>query len=315
MERIVFLDRKTIRVPLRPPRFKHEWREYESTPTEKTVERLLDATIAITNKVPLRAHELKPLPALRLIAVAATGVDIVDLDYCRANGITVANVPHYATASVSELVFLLIMALRRNLRNYRTAVKAGLWQKSPTFSLLDYPTHEIAGSTLGIVGYGEIGRAVETIGRAYGMTILIAERKHAAGLRPGRQPFDDVIRRSDVITLHCPLNPATTRLIGSPEITRMKPGALLINTARGGLVDDQAVANALQMGLLAGAGIDVLPQEPPPSDSPLLQVDQPNLVITPHIGWASDEAVGRLSEELIVNLEAFVAGKPRNVVS
>jgi glycerate dehydrogenase len=315
MERIVFLDRKTCRAKLRPPNFKHEWREYDTTAPDQVVERLLDATIAITNKVPLRAHELKPLPALRLIAVAATGVDVVDLDYCRAHGISVVNVPHYATRSVSELVFLLILALRRNLFNYRTAVQAGTWQKSPTFALLDYPTHDLADSTLGIIGYGDIGKAVEKLGLSFGMDVLIAERKHATDTRPGRVPFEKVLALSDVLTLHAPLDASTLKLIGSPELTRMKPSALLINTSRGALVDDQALANALQMGLLGGAGIDVLRQEPPPSDNPLLALNLPNLIVTPHIGWASEESVATLVELLISNLEAFAAGRPQNVMS
>jgi glycerate dehydrogenase len=316
VERIVFLDRKTLRTTLKPPRFQHEWREYETTPPEKTTERLLDATIAITNKVRLTAHELKPLRALRLIAVAATGIDVIDLDYCRQNKITVCNVPHYATASVAELTFSMILALRRNIRNYRTAVKAGLWQKSPTFALLDYPTHEIAGSTLGIIGYGEIGRAVDERAKAFGMNVLIAERKHAATIREGRTPFPEVLVRCDVLTLHAPLCAETRKLIGSTELTRMKPTALLINTSRGGLVDEQALANALEMGLLAGAGVDVLSQEPPTDDNPLLaRSAMPNLMITPHIGWASEEAVRRLADQLINNIECFVGNIPKNIVS
>ncbi len=300
---------------IRPPRFKHEWREYDTTTPEKTVERLLDATIAITNKVPLKERELKPLRALRLIAVAATGVDVVDLDFCRANGITVSNIPHYTQRSVPELVFLLILALRRNLINYRTAVQSGLWSKSPTFSLLDYPMHDLAGSTLGIIGYGALGRAGEKIGQAFGMNVLIAERKHALEIRPGRVPFEEVLGRSDVVTLHTPLNAETRKLIGSAELTRMKATALLINTARGGLVDETALAHVLRSGLLAGAGLDVLSQEPPPADHPLLALNLPHLILTPHIGWATEESVSRLAEELIANIEAFVAGSPKNVVN
>jgi glycerate dehydrogenase len=315
VERIVFLDRKTVRAPLRPPRFLHEWRDHDFTPPEKAAERLLDATIAITNKVPLKAHELNPLKSLRLVAVAATGVDVVDLEYCRKNNITVCNIPHYATASVAELVFLMILSIRRNIHNYRTAVRAGLWQKSPTFSLLDYPMHDLAGSTLGLIGHGEIARAVEVRAKAFGMQVLIAERKHAPAVRPGRTPFKEVLGRSDVLSLHAPLSAETRKLIGSTELTYMKPTAILINTARGGLVDELALASTLQMGLLAGAGIDVLSQEPPDNENPLLALDLPNLVITPHIGWASEEAVGRLADQLINNLECFVGGIPKNVVS
>jgi glycerate dehydrogenase len=314
MERIVFLDRKTLRVPLRPPRFQHSWEEFELTRADEAGLRLRDATIAITNKVPLKEPQLRELRSLRLIAVAATGTDVVDLEYCREREITVCNVPSYAVNSVPEQVFMLILALRRNLINLRQAVDLGLWQKSGMFSLVDYPIHDIANTTLGIIGYGELGHAVEKRARAFGMEVLIAERKHAPEIRSGRLPFEEILSRSDVITLHCPLNAGTRQLIGSAEITRMKPNALLINTARGGLVDEEALANALRYGLIAGAGLDVLRDEPPPMDHPLMNLRQANLIITPHVGWASVEAVTTLGERLIQNLEAYVAGKPLNVV-
>jgi glycerate dehydrogenase len=315
MERVVFLDRKTIRVPVRPPRFAHEWHEYDTSRKEDVPARLRDATIAITNKVPLRAAELAGLRSLRLIAVAATGVDVVDLDYCRQAGITVCNVPHYAVHSVPEHVFLLILSLRKNLVNLRSALQAGMWEKSGMFSLLDYPLHDIAGSTLGIIGYGELGRAVEKRARAFEMNVLIAERKHAPHIRPGRTAFEEVLAQSDVVTVHCPLTPATRQLIGSTELTRMKPTALLINAARGGIVDEEALANALRYKLLGGAGLDVLRDEPPPPDHPLMKLSLPNLIITPHVGWASVEAVTTLAEKVIQNMEFFVAGEPKNVIS
>jgi glycerate dehydrogenase len=314
MERIVFLDRRTCKAPLRSPRMAHEWEDFDLTRPNEIAGRIASATIAITNKVPLREADLKSAPALRLIAVAATGVDIVDVEYCTKRGISVVNVPHYTGASVPEHVFMLILALRRNLTNYSAAVDSGLWARSPMFSVLDYPVHNIAGSTLGIIGYGELGKAVEKIGKAFGMNVLIAERKHAE-LRPGRTRFEDVLGSSDVVTLHAPLNPATRKLIGSAELTRMRPNALLINTARGGLVDELALAQALRSGLIAGAGLDVLSEEPPAGPNPLLELNLSNLLITPHIGWASEEAVSQLAEQLIENIEAFVAGAPRNVVN
>ena len=314
MERIVFLDRKTCRAELRAPRFLNDWKDYDTTAPEQVPERLMDATIAITNKVPLREAQLKNLRGLRFIAVAATGVDVVDLAYCKAHDITVSNIPNYTQHSVPEHVFMLILALRRNLMNYRTAMQSGAWPKSPIFSILDYPIAGLAGSTLGIIGYGELGKAVEKIGRAFGMNILIAERKHNLDIRVGRTPFLEVLGKSDILTLHCPLTPETRQMIGSTEISKMPAHALLINVARGGLVDEAALANHLQMGLLGGAGIDVLGQEPPASDNPLLKLHQPNLIITPHIGWASEEALQILSEQLIANIEAFVAGYPKNVV-
>ncbi|OGR93532.1 MAG: glycerate dehydrogenase [Elusimicrobia bacterium RIFCSPLOWO2_01_FULL_59_12] len=314
MERIVFLDRKTCRTALRPPRFPHQWQDHDTTAPEELADRLRDATIVITNKVPLRAPQINDLRGLRLIAVAATGVDVVDLDASRRLGIAVCNLPRYTLNSVPEHVFMLMLALQRNLFNYRKAVTSGLWAKSPIFSLLDYPIHDLAGSTLGIIGYGALGQEVEKRGRAFGMDILIAERKGASPVRSGRVPFEEVLRRSDIVTLHCPLTPDTRHLIGSHELTLMKPRALLINAARGGLIDESALANALQFGLLGGAAVDVLSQEPPAADHPLPALDLPRLIITPHIGWASEEAVRTLAEELISNLEAFVAGSPKNVV-
>jgi glycerate dehydrogenase len=278
-------------------------------------ERLRDATIAISNKVPLRRSELSGLRSLRLITVAATGVDNIDVPACRELGITVSNVPDYTRHSVPEHVFMLILALRRNLINYRTAVQSGLWPKSPIFSIFDHPIQGLAGSTLGIIGYGELGQGVEKIARGFEMKVLIAERKHAATIRPGRTAFETVLRDSDIITLHSPLNAETRQLIGSTELTRMRPNALLINTARGGLIDELALAHTLRSGLIAGAGLDVLSQEPPPADHPLLALDKPNLIITPHNAWASQQALEIMAETLVGNMEAFVAGVPRNTVT
>jgi glycerate dehydrogenase len=315
VERIVFLDRKTCPVPFKIPRFLHQWQDHELTPKSEIAERLRDATIAITNKVPLRANDLIPLRSLRCIAVAATGVDIVDLAYCRENNITVCNVPAYTLHSVPEHVFMMILALRRNLFNYRRAVQAGMWQKSPMFTLMDYSIQGLAGSTLGIIGYGKLGQEVEKIGKAFGMDVLIAERKHADEVRPGRRPFNEVLGRSDVITLHAPLTAETRQLIGSTELTRMKETALLINTARGGLVDELALAHALRSKLLGGAALDVLSEEPPSDGHPLIGLDLPHLLITPHIGWASQDSLRLLADEIVSNIEAFVAGYPKNVVS
>jgi glycerate dehydrogenase len=315
MERIVFLDRKTCPVEFRVPRFQHQWKDHDLTPRNLVSDRLIDATIAITNKVPLREAELRVLNSLRFIAVAATGVDMVDLPYCRANNITVSNVPNYTIHSVPEHVFMLILALRRNLMNYRRAIHAGMWQKSPMFTMMDYSIKGLSGSTLGIIGYGALGKEVEKIARAFGMDVLIAERKHAQDIRPGRLALEEVLGRSDVISIHTPLTPETRKLIGSTELARMKSTALLINVARGGIVDETALAQALRQGMLAGAGIDVLTEEPPVSGNPLLELDLPNLIVTPHIGWASDESMRTLADTVVSNIEAFVAGYPKNLVS
>jgi glycerate dehydrogenase len=314
MERIVFLDRASLAAHLRRPAFEHEWVDYPNTAEHEVVERLRGATIAVSNKVPLRAATLAQLPALRFIAVAATGTNNVELDYCRRRGIVVSNVRHYAVHAVPEHVFMLVLALRRALFAYREDVKRGLWQRAEQFCLMHWPIHDLAGATLGIVGYGAIGQAVGRLGEAFGMRVLIAERRGERRLRAGRTAFETVLEESDVLTLHCPLGPDTQNLIGAAELARMKPGAILINTARGGLVDEQALAEALRQGRLAGAGVDVLSEEPPRSGNPLLALDLPNLIVTPHNAWASREAQQRLADQLVENIEAFVRGEPRNLV-
>jgi glycerate dehydrogenase len=315
MERIVFLDRDTLVANVRRPAFAHDWQEYAETSAGEVVERLEAATIAITNKVPLRESVVARLPALRFIAVSATGVDIVDLDACRRLGIAVANVRNYAPHSVPEHVFALILALRRNLFSYRAKIQSGAWQRANTFCLLDYPIRELHESTLGIVGHGALGHAVEKLALAFGMRVLISEHKDAHIVRPGRKSFEDVLRSSDILTLHCPLTPATRNLIDTEELRKMQPHALLINTARGGLVNETALADALKSGSIAGAGFDVLSVEPPREGNPLLDLNLPNFILTPHIAWASREAMQTLADQLISNIEAFVEGRPQNLVT
>ncbi len=314
MERIVFLDRASLHAQLRRPVFEHEWVDYPNTAEHEVVARLRGATIAVSNKVPLAAPALARLPELRFIAVAATGTNNVDLDYCRRRGIAVSNVRHYAVHAVPEHVFMLALALRRNLLAYREDVIHGRWQRAEQFCLMHRPIHDLAGATLGVVGYGAIGQAVARLGEAFGMRLLVAERRGARRPRAGRVAFETVLEESDVLSLHCPLVPETQRLIGAPELARMKPGAILINTARGGLVDEHALAEALRQGRLAGAGIDVLSEEPPRAGNPLLALAIPNLIVTPHNAWASLEAQQRLADQLIENIEAYVRGEPRNRV-
>jgi len=315
MENIVFLDRDTVRAPLRTPQFEHTWKDYPRTQPEHTVARLADATIAITNKVRIHKEELKQLPKLRFIAITATGFDNVDVAYARQNGVKVANVAGYARQSIPEHVLMLMLALRRNLLTFRRAVEAGEWQKSPDVALVDYPLEDLAGSTLGLIGYGELAKGVEKIAKAIGMNVIIAERKGAKVVRPGRLSFEQVLAQADVVSVHSPLNDDTRYLIGAPELERMKSTAILINTARGAVVESDALSVALQEGRIAGAAVDVLPEEPPRSGNPLLDVSLPNLIVTPHVGWASKQALATLAEEVILNLEAFVQGKPRNLVS
>lgn len=313
-EIIVFLERDTFNVSFRKPAFEHEWVEFGETTPGEVVQRLGQATIAICNKVSLRGEALAQLPNLRLIAVAATGVDNVDLAFCRNHNIAVCNTRGYAANSLPEHALMLMLALRRNLVAYRNDVRNGRWHEARQFCLLDHPIADLKGSTLGIVGFGTLGKSMAELGRAIGMDVIVAERKNAATVREGRVAFGELLERSDVISLHCPLTEETKNLISAGELGQMKCDAILINTARGGLIDDHALLAALQDGRIAGAGIDVLRNEPPREGNPLLEVDLPNLIVTPHNAWASRQAMQTLADQLIDNLEAFVRGEPRNLV-
>jgi len=315
MERIVFLERNTIQANFRRPNFDHEWIEYPETVGEQVVERARQATIIISNKLSLGERELSQAAALKLIAIAATGADCVDLDYCRARHIAVCNVRGYAVNSVPEHVLMMIFALRRNLLGYREDVRRGLWPESKQFCLLTRELHDIRNTTLGIIGYGSIGRGVARLAESVGMRVLISEHKGASEMRKGRTSFVETLRQSDVVTLHCPLTEETRVLLGSAEFEMMKRSALLVNTARGALIDDLALIAALQNHLIAGAGIDVLREEPPARDNPLLDLDLPNFIVTPHVAWASNEAFQALADQVIDNIEAFVAGNPKNLLT
>ena len=307
---IVFLDRGTLGAELRAPGFPHSYQVYAATPAQLVAERLRDATIAIINKVPMPAETLAQLPKLRLIAVAATGTDIVDKDYCRIKGITVVNIRDYAFNTVPEHVFALIFALRRNLIAYREDVRNGAWQRAEQFCFFTHPIRDVAGSTLGIVGFGALGKAVARRAEGLGMRVLATDVQ----LAPGLVDLPTVLRSSDVVTLHAPLTDDTRNLIGAEQLAMMRRNAILINTARGGLVDEGALAQALQDGIIGGAGLDVLTNEPPTAGNVLLDLDLPNFIVTPHIAWASQEAMQILADQLIDNVQAFVAGEPRNVV-
>lgn len=315
MERIAFLDRSTLEATIRRPAFPHQWEEYATTAPEEIVERLKEATIVITNKVPLRAENLAQLPRLKLIAEAATGVNNIDVEWCREHGIAVANIRNYAVHAVPEHVFMMILALRRNLLAYRTDLLRGLWQRSDQFCLFTHPVRDIYGSTLGIIGHGALGQAVAEMAKAFGMKVLFAEHKGATEVRPGFAPFEQVLAESDIVTLHVPLTDVTRNLIGTDEFSRMKSSSLLINAARGGVVDEIALVQALRSGGIAGAGLDVLSAEPPRAGNLLLELDLPNLILTPHIAWASREAMQILADQLIDNIEAFVRGAPQNRVT
>lgn len=313
MHRIVFLDRDSLHAQVRAPAFEHAWQEHDATHEHDVVERLAGATIAITNKVPLRAAALEQLPDLKLVAVAATGTDNVDLAACRARGIAVANIRDYSLVSVPEHSLALMLALRRNLRAYADDVEAGQWETSSRFCLLGHPIGDLAGSRLGIVGYGALGRKVAALGRAFGMQVSVTARSRIDDGDVTQLPLDELLRQCDVVSLHLPLTDETRNMIGARELALMKPGALLINTARGGLVDEAALAEVLATGRI-GAGFDVLSKEPPSPDNPLLRLRLPNFILTPHVAWASAGAMQTLADMLVDNVEAWAAGTPRNLV-
>jgi glycerate dehydrogenase len=313
--RVVFLDRASLKAKLKQFAFRTEYAEHPMTAESEIVERLNGADVAIVNKVPMRADTLKQLPQLKMIAVAATGYDVVDIAYCRERGIAVANIRNYAVHTVPEHAFAMILALRRNLLAYRQDVEAGVWNESPQFCFFTHDIGDLYGATLGIIGEGAIGQGTAAIGRAFGMQVLFAD--HAPPRMDGVlfTPFDEVLARADVISLHCPLTPATRNLIDINAMRKMKRNALLINTARGGLVDEAALLQALNEGLIAGAGFDVLTTEPPKNGHPLLEVRRPNFILTPHVAWASDGAMQFLADQLVDNVNAWAAGKPQHLVT
>lgn len=318
MERIVYLEKESMIAEVRRPAFAHDWVEYQKTAAGEVLERLRGATIAIINKVPLTAAVIDALPDLKLIAVAATGTNVVDVDACLRHGIVVCNIRGYAAHTVPEHVFALLLALSRNLFAWRKTVQAGRWQQSDQFCLFDHPIRDLHGATLGVIGAGSLGGGVVRLAEAFGMRVLRAEHKGVSSVRPGYTAFAEVLAQADAVSLHCPLNEATRNLIGEAELRAMKRSALLINTARGGIVDEAALIRALHEGWIAGAGFDVLTAEPPPVEHPMVDpalLALPNFLLTPHVAWASRPAMQALADQLIDNLEAFVAGAPRNVVT
>ncbi len=317
MTKIVFLDRGTFapEIDLVRPAIDHEWVEYAATPADKIVERLEGATVAITNKVPIRAETLETLPDLKMVSVAATGFDVIDVPACRNHGVTVSNVRGYAVTTVPEHTFALIFSLRRAIAAYAQDVVDGKWQESGQFCFHTHSMKDLRGSTLGIFGEGSLGQSVAEIARALGMTVLFAAHKGVDGLGPLYTPFDEVLERSDVITLHCPLMPGTRNMLAGEEFRRMKRQPLIINTARGGLVDEEDLVAALDDGLISGIGFDVLTIEPPTSDHPLMKVaNRPNVIITPHVAWASFEAQTECWRQTVDHVNAFFEGQAKNVV-
>jgi glycerate dehydrogenase len=313
--RVVFLDRASLKAKVRKLSFAAEYIEHEKTAPAEIVPRLAGAGVAIINKVPMPAETLRQLPQLKMIAVAATGYDVVDIPYCKQHGIAVANIRNYAVHTVPEHAFAMILALRRNLLAYRQDVENGVWNKSEQFCFFTHDIGDLHGATLGIIGEGAIGQSLAAIGRAFGMHVLFADHPPPKMEGVTFTPHDQVLAQSDVISLHCPLLPATRNLIDIGAFRKMKRSALLINTARGGLVDEAALIQALDEGLIAGAGFDVLTTEPPRNGHPLLDVRRPNFILTPHVAWASDGAMQFLADQLIDNIEHWAAGKPQHLVT
>lgn len=316
--KVAFLDRATIpsQIHLKPLSFEHQWVEYDFTSPEQVSERIEDADVVITNKVVLNADNLAQAQQLKLIAVSATGVNNVDVGYCKSNNIAVANVQGYATQSVPEHVIAMLFTLKRNLVGYHQDIEAGEWQKGKQFCFFTHPIQDVAGSTLGLIGSGGLGQATAILAKAIGMNVIFAERKGGDSCREGYLPFETVLQQADAISLHCPLGEATRNLISERELTMMKPSAVLINAGRGGLVDEQALVEALINHEIAGAGVDVFTQEPADISNPLLANSHlPNLLLTPHVAWGSDSSIQKLSDILMDNIDVFVEGKPQNLVS
>jgi len=293
---------------------------YDRTPADLIVERSQGGSALLTNKTPLRADALVQLPELAYIGVLATGYDIVDIAAATNRGVTVTNVPSYGTESVAQFVFALLLELCHRVGAHSESARGGDWAASPDFCYWRSPLTELAGKTLGIVGMGRIGEIVARIAAAFGMRVVASGRPGAATASPGaaaphvpRVPLDTLLRESDVVSLHCPLTPQTERLINRDTLALMKPGALLVNTARGKLIAEGDLAAALNEGRLAGAAVDVLQAEPPAADNPLLSAR--NCIVTPHIAWASSEARRRLLDVAVSNLRSFIDGSPSNVVS
>ena len=307
---IVFLDSTAIpkHIPIPRPSFPHNWVEYEYTSAEQTIERAKDADIIITSKVILSREVLQQLPKLKLIALTATGTNNVDLDAAKELGVTVKNVTGYSVTTVPEHVLGMIFALKHSLAGWQGDQITGKWTESKQFCYFDYPITDVKGSTLGVFGKGCLGTEVGRLANAVGMKVLYAEHKDATVCREGYTPFDEVLKQADIVTLHCPLTETTKNLINAETLSKMKKGAFLINTGRGPLIDELALVDALKTGHLGGAALDVMVKEPPEKDNPLILAAKtmPNLIITPHIAWASDSAVTTLTKKVAQNIEDFV---------
>ena len=311
---IVVLDRGTLMPLPWAFDFEHHLTEYDGTPDEEAINRCRDAEIIITNKVKVDRATIEASPNLKMIAIAATGFEHVDLQAAAERGIIVSNIKAYGNDTVAEHAFMLMMALMRQLPAYQRDVAAGLWQNSPYFCHFGAPIHDVNGKTLLIFGKGGIGSALAQRAEAFGMQVIYGEHKGAAVCRDGYVPFTEALQQADVISLHCPLNAQTRHMLGEEELKSLKPGCVIINVGRGGLVDETALIAALKYGGLGGAGFDVITNESPTEGNPLVNTHLPHLIVTPHMAWGSQEAMTRLFHMLTDNINKGMAGTPQSVV-
>lgn len=287
---------------------------YDESTDEQVAERIADAEIVLGNKAIISESLFEDSPRMQFIGLTATGTDNIDLAAAKKHGVAVANIRGYCTGSVVEHVFGCLLNLAHNLGNYAADVRAGAWQDASIFCMLTRPSNELSAMTLGVVGYGELGKGVARVAEAFGMNVIVSARPGRDDVPEGRVSFNEILVRSDVISLHCPLNETTRNLFGADQFKAMKSSAILVNTARGGLIDSRALANALRDGEIAAAAIDVLPKEPPIDGDPLLEYEGDNLMVTPHIAWSTRESRQGALDELTANVAAFLGGKDRNRV-
>lgn len=306
-------DRGDVELALLCDQLEH-WNHFDSTRDEQVDDRIAGCQVVITNKVRLSRRNIEAADQLQLVLVAATGTDNVDLEACRQQGIAVCNARQYSNPAVVQHTFTLMLCLMTNLINYHRDVAEGLWSQSDVFCLLDHPIRELTGKSLGIVGYGNLGSAVAKVAEAFGMRINICQRPNTAP-NAGRLPLHELLATSDVVSLHCPLTPDTTHLLNKETLGLMRSDAILINTARGAIIEPESLARALKQGTIGGAGIDVLDTEPPSLDHPLLARDIPNLIVTPHNAWGTRESRQRLIDQMANNLRSWREGSPLNLVT
>jgi len=313
---IVFLDSSTLpeRFPIPKPERQHEWRNYASTNADQVLERCQHADIVVTNKVPLGAEVLRQCKKITHIAVAATGYNIIDIETCRELKISVSNIREYAGVTVPEHVLMCALQLRRNLSRYQQLVAQGDWQKSSQFCVFDQPIQQLHGSLVGIIGFGSLGQATANLMRAVGAEVIVHSRRQVENYP--NASLDELLAKADIISVHCTLNESSKNLIGDKELSLMSAQAILINTARGGIVNETALARAIENQSIAAAAIDVLSTEPPQQETRLLALaNRDNVIITPHIAWASEAALEQLVTILGDNIRAFIQGTPQNLVT